>query len=540
MRLQYINIVSMIILVAFVIRTVRNSIYHLFLWQNKEYRLDRMFVHFRTKEGRRFLWGPFSLIKLLLLGVFSVAVFQEKNLIAQTSIWLFGGVILLEAGKNLQEFSSRSLPIPVFSSKMIFIFFITLLFELLFIVTSSPHSALEYLPFLDKSLGGVITIQIGLFSIPARIKREFTQMLAREKLKNFSNLKVIGVTGSYGKTSTKEFIAQLLKQNFDVVQTPANVNTAVGVANTILTRVNKNTDCFVMEAAAYKRGEIREIAGLVGNKLRIAVLTGINVQHLDLFKTLSNIEAAKYELIEALKGKGTAIFNAKNAITRRLSYKAMKEGLNVLLYGEDRRFFAYATNIRQTPRKLAFTIQLGKQRAKVLAPLQGRQNVENVLAAVVVAHELGMSWTSIIGGIKKLKAPPKTMNYRKKGNIILIDDSYNANPDGVLAALNYLQVYKFPKIIVLRPLIELGSEANKVHRRVGKKAANICDFIVLTNRNYYESFMEGVEAGDKQIEVIVKSGREAKEAVEEKFKGKKVIVFEGRESEMVLREYLKS
>jgi UDP-N-acetylmuramoyl-tripeptide--D-alanyl-D-alanine ligase len=537
MYFQLTNILSIIILLAFVVRTIRNTLYYLFLWQNKEYRLDRMLIHFKTKLGRKLLFGPFSLVKLFLVFTFSFAALTEQTLISNASIWTFGFVILLEAYKNIREIYFRSLPLPEFSLKIALIFFITIFLQLIFVATSSYRPALDYLPYLDKSLGLMVAFQIALFSIPARTVSALTQVLARDKISGLGNLKVIGITGSYGKTSTKEFVAQLLSAKFNVAKTPANNNTAIGIAKTILRRLDKKTDYFVMEAAAYKRGEIKEITTMVRNRLQIAVITGINAQHLDLFGKIENIKSAKYELVQNMNKDGLAIFNANNIGARKLSERAKKEGYRIALFGNGKSATAYAANIKQAPKTLSFDMHIKDKKARVTAHLIGKHNIENILLAALVASEAKVPFSKITRKIKELKAPKQTMVYKESGETILIDDSYNANPNGVEAALDYLKIYECPKILVLRPLIELGAESDNVHERIGTLSAKICDAVILTNDNYYKSFMRGVRKANNNLKVIISNGAYAKNFVDENYKGKKVILFEGREAENALTHY---
>lgn len=538
MSLFFVNIVSIAILLAFAVRTIRNTLYYLFLWQNKEYRLDRMLVHLRTIQGHQLLFGAFSVLKLAILIIFSVAVIYELSLLASISIWLFGGLIVIESIKNLKEIYTRAVPFPVFSLKIIIIFLATLFLQTIFIITSSARLALDYLPFLDKSLALMVALQIGFFSIPARIYSSIKQMLAKEKIARMTKLKVVGITGSYGKTSTKEFTAQLLEQKYKVVKTQANDNTAIGVANAILQNIDNTTDIFVMEAAAYKRGEIRAIANMVQGKLEYAVITGLNTQHLDLFKSADNIAATKYELVEMLNKNGTAIFNANNIQTKKMAQKAKKSGRKVKLYGYNKRYYANASQIKQTPKRVSFTLTLDKRKNIATAPLLGKHNVENILAAVTVAHQVGLPWGKILAGIRKLKTTSQTMEYISRGKNIFIDDTYNANPNGAIAALDYLSVYNTKRILVLQPLIELGASADKAHTEIGEKAADVCDLIILTNTNFNQAFMEGVSKSKSKTAVLVGSGLLAKELIEEKYKGRKVILFEGKEAERVLKQYV--
>lgn len=540
MFLQLTNLFSIIILIAFGVRTIRNLLYHLFIWQLKEYRLDRMLVYFKTKQGSAFLFGPLSLIKTILFITLLIAFFLiRQSTVFNIVVWLFDGLIFLEAINNLKQIYKHQLPLPKMTFKIKFIIVVILLINIVIIRTTTLRLALVYLPFLDKSLGFLVAAFIGLFSLPGRIRNLIFQWLAQDRLEDMPNLKVIGITGSYGKTSTKDFIYQILKSQYKVVKTPANINTLIGIARTILRSVDKKTEYFIVEAGAYKKGEIRQVARLVKNNLSIGIITGLNQQHLDLFGSFENIMASKYELIKELPIGATAIFNGNNESTLRLSEKAKKNGFRVLLYGtKNKRIAAYASKIRVDQGILNFQVVIGKHKGIITVPFLGIHHVENILAAMLVAVEAGVSWDKIISTVKQLKASFSSLTFQKKAGKILINDTYNSNPDGVKAAFRILRGFKGKKVLILQPLIELGLASAGIHEEIGKNAGEICEGVILTNKNFNVNFIKGFRNVNNDAKIIITREKEAFDSIEKNWPEAKVLLFEGREAGKILKYYV--
>lgn len=478
-----------ILLITFLISILRNTIYQLFLWQLKEYRLDRFLVHLQTWQGRKLLFGKIATTKwlFLLFATFLYFIVPRLFFFAVLAIFSF------EALFYLKQLLSGAWRFPVFTLKTILILALTILLLVLGYIFFPTPLAVKVL-FIDRGLLFLMGTIIILTNIPAKLYHQYIIQKAKEKIKNHPHLLSIGITGSYGKTSTKEFLSQILSQRFKVLKTPANINTDIGVAKVILKNLKKDHQIFVCEMGAYKKGEIKAICKIVNP--RIGIITGINEQHLSLFGSLENTMKAKFELIEALPKKGLAIFNGNNKYCLQMAQRAKKMGREVKI--------------------------IKRQKVISKADLPGKYFLENALLAKAVAQELGIAPTEIAQMAKKLKLPPHTMQIFKKDGLTLIDDTYNSNPQGVLAALDHLKAYKGKKILVFQPMIELGKASGRLHEKVGRKAAEICDQIFLTNQNFYQDFLRGAKGKVSLRKDLLKIKRGA-------------ILFEGREAGRVLK-----
>lgn len=532
-----VDILSYIVLAAFVIRSVRNTLYHVFLWQNKEYRLDMLRIYLSTKVGRNIIFGFFAKLKFLLLAFFFVSLFFDINILYSITIWSFGVVLVIEGYRNIREFLSVSLPLPKYTPKVLIIIFFALFFQFILVLTSSPRFGLDMMPFLDKLLAVTIAMQVGLFSFPGQIRDSLLEYFTSRKMVKMDNLKVVGITGSYGKSTAKELVYQIVKDDFNVVISPKNVNKPVGISKLILDSVNKLTNLVIIEVAAdihHGRNQIERIANMLVDKLEIAVITGLNQQHMALFKSTKEIAKAKYSLVSNLNDNGVAVLKVDNNDMRMLVKRAKKDGVKTVLYGTDKRLYAYACNINLSKDGSRFKLVLGKKTAIINTKLLGQAGVEGIVVAAVVSEQLGLSWNKIKLGLKKLKSPENSIIVTRRHGSVLIDDTYTANPDGVIAGLDYLSLYDGVKILVLNPLAELGEDSQLVHRNIAKYAKKICNSIVLTNRNDYDVFNDVLR---ENFNLVVKSKNEVKEYIDSHYKGKKTILFEGKESIGALMAY---
>ncbi|MBI4137208.1 hypothetical protein HY469_04055, partial [Candidatus Roizmanbacteria bacterium] len=444
---------ALYIFIIYTIRTIRNLLCHIGWWETKEYRFDRMKVHlFETVQGKRWMFGPVSLIKwaLILLYSFHFPEFLDRIVFA---------LYTFEAIKNL--FESRhdkrpSGPRP----KVVVLIIGTLLFELLLVTLLSFDYPLGLALLIgDKLLPFAVAMQVIVLNSFFTYYKRDKMMAAREKFAA-ANITVIGITGSYGKTTIKEFIYQILKAKYKVFKTEKSQNSDIGIAEVILRTDLANYDYFVCEMAAYHPGEIKSSTSIIAGHIQTAVITGINEQHQSLFGSLETTKKAKYELVQSLSEKGTVIVNGESVGAKEMGQRAKTDGHTVTVI-----------------RKKDFITSLPRGTAPHFKM--------NATLAAHAAESIGMKKSDIEKAVTSLELPEKTMHEEKRGNVIYINDTFNANPDAVYAALNYIKRKKGTKVLVLQPLIELGRYADAVHEKIGEMAADICDHIILTNINWH-------------------------------------------------------
>jgi len=319
--------------------------------------------------------------------------------------------------------------------------------------------------------------------------------------------KIIGITGSYGKTTTKELLAGVLKTKFEVANTPESWNTLMGVTRTIRERLRESDEIFVVEMGAYRRGEIAALCRLTGPP-RIGVLTGINEQHLERFGGIQNTIRAKYELIQAVQPGGLAVFNAENAYCRELA--ARTTHARIARVGVDPQHGPYelwAEDVSVSREGTRFTLRHGSDAVPFRTRLLGEHFIINVLSAAAVAVECGMSLQQVAAAVAAM--PPVAHRLQlmpSSSGITTIDDAYSANPDGARAALRVLQQMNGGRRFLVTPgFVELGDRESELNRDLGSLAASSCDILVLVGPRRTLPIREGaLSAGmdAARIEVV--------------------------------------
>ena len=309
---------------------------------------------------------------------------------------------------------------------------------------------------------------------------------------------VVGITGSLAKTSTKEQIAEVLEEGFEVLRNPANWNNEIGLPMTLL-RLRPEHRIAVLEMGLYTTGEIALLAGLA--RPSIGVVTAVRGVHLSRAGSIEAIEAGKRELVEALPADGWAILNADDERVRRMADHTVAQ---VRTYGFAADADVRATNVVSLGKAgMRFTLHVGDDSYEVSTPVLGRHGVHNALAAVAVADRAGLDIADIITGLARPLQMPHRSQLVAAGPWTILDDSYNASPDAVLAALDLLSELPGRHIAVLGEMLELGDSAAAEHRRVGEHAAAVVDRLVVVGegaRGIAEGAIDrGLDAGSVHL-----------------------------------------
>ena len=312
---------------------------------------------------------------------------------------------------------------------------------------------------------------------------------AKKLLRAHRSLKVIGITGSYGKTSVKYFLTAILSEKYNVLMTPENYNTPMGVVRTVRQYLSPLHEIFVCEMGAKRVGEIKELCDLVHP--HDGVITSVGPQHLETFGSQERVRKTKFELARALPRDGTVFLNADSEELVKENYRK-----NAVYYSLAQKTDYYAENIRTSVGGTAFTLCHGEEREEFTTPLIGRHNVLNIVGALAVAHHYGLTYEEMKRGVKKLKSVPHRLELTDRGRLAIIDDAYNSNPEGAKAALETLAMFDGYKILVTPGMVELGEKMAECNRNFGKQAAEVCDFVILVGKKQAEPIFAGLlEAG---------------------------------------------
>lgn len=555
-------ILSCFLAFPYVIVIVRDLIADLYLWQTKEYRLDRVLSQWRYEKDKGHRSEIMTMLKIALL-TFTVAftLVPEQEILAVSFligyfIYWYQGIDFLQKlikGKILrpQIKSVRNILIAIFSLIINLLPLAILLIWLGSLNYISPLPAEQQMllsekatfndivvNFLPRNIDGVvvlraeyiiitlvtaigviadligplwIAIAVFLTSPLSAIKRKILIGKATKKMKKLKSTKVVAVTGSYGKSTTKELLYQILGKKFKVVKTEKNNNTDVGIALTILKKIKPSTEVFIAEMGAYKIGETRDCCKIATPD--VAIITGIDQQHVSLFGGIKEVLMSTYEVVEEMDDKGLTILNGDNEYCLKIAEKTSKR--KILYYSihnaskidaseldfDDKEVDAkhkisfpgnenvFVKEIEMNKKGLAFILNFEGRQYSVETNLQARYNISNLMAALLTASELGVSMEELVKIINKLDFDVPYLNVKDGINESkILDDGYNANPTGFISALRYLKELKIKqkKWIFTQGLIELGPQRDVTNKKIAQEIVATVDAVYTTDSALYE------------------------------------------------------
>lgn len=314
-------------------------------------------------------------------------------------------------------------------------------------------------------------------------------------LASMPDLKVIGITGSYGKTSTKHYLYRILSEQFPTTMTPGSFNTTMGVIRTVREYLRPYDEVFIVEMGAKQNGDIKEICDLVHPAA--GIITAVGEQHLESFKTIENVQKTKFELADAIPADGFVVLNndfpmvASREVTNTHS---MRYGVSAPAEAEYK-----AVGISYTPSGTTFSIAGGclAEPLELHTRLVGECNVSNLMGAVIVALKLGVPVEKIKYAVGQIEQVEHRLNMKRTpGGVTIIDDAFNSNPAGSKMALDVLAMMKPGKRIVITPgMIELGDLQEKANEEFGRNISRCADVAIIVGHYNREAILAGISAG---------------------------------------------
>ncbi|MBP3766516.1 MAG: UDP-N-acetylmuramoyl-tripeptide--D-alanyl-D-alanine ligase [Bacilli bacterium] len=343
---------------------------------------------------------------------------------------------------------------------------------------------LVYLNYIVTLIASYINTPIEkLLSLRFKIK-------AKRKLKSMPNLKVIGVTGSYGKTSSKNILNDILSIKYNVLPTPKNFNTPVGLTITINNYLDKFNDYMIAEMGAFKRGEVKYLCDYV--KPTYGILTRIGTAHLESFGSQENIQKGKFELIESLPHDGIGVLNGDDEL--QVNYDLKNDCKIVFIGIDNKNVDVKAENIKLSNTGSTFDVVFkgDKTKYKFETKLLGKANIYNILAGIALGHELGLTIKQLQAGVKRVNTIEHRLELKKYYDINIIDDAYNSNPVGAKMALDVLKLMPGKRIVVTPGMIEMGSMQKELNHKFGEQIADAVDEVILVGKNQTKDIYEGI------------------------------------------------
>ena len=314
---------------------------------------------------------------------------------------------------------------------------------------------------------------------------------AIKKLRSMPNLKIIGITGSYGKTSTKHYLQRILSEKYETLMTPGSYNTPMGVVRTINEMMKPYTEVFICEMGAKQKGDIREICEIVHPQ--IGIITAVGPMHLETFKSIENVQATKFELADALRAEGMVVVN------NDFEYCANRKV-------ENTECIRYAASSPDGADYLAYDIKYGPEGTTFMmrcpdgssiqfeTKLVGECNVSNLVAAIIVALKLEVPVEKIRYAVRHIEQVEHRLSMaRTASGITIIDDAFNSNPSGSKMAVDVLSQFPGKRIIVTPGMVELGSRQYDLNKEFGRYLGDHVDIAVIVGEYNREAIVEGIK-----------------------------------------------
>ncbi len=326
---------------------------------------------------------------------------------------------------------------------------------------------------------------------------------AKRKLAQFPDLIKIGITGSFGKTSTKNFLCTILSERYSVCATPSSFNTPLGITRTVLENLNVGHQVFIAEMGARQTGDVEKLCDIVEPKY--GILTSIGAQHIATFKSFENVKRAKNELPEYLKEHdGFCVFNVDSEPVRELSGQSKCKKLQVTV---QHKADVWASDIITDTKGTNFTLHFGNENLQCNTKLLGVHNISNILSCVGIANALGLSPAQIVAGISKIQPVEHRLQMMSGENgVTILDDTYNASIEGSKRALEVLSLFKDRrKVVITSGLVELGTLERLENYNFGARIAEVADLVVVVNRTNFLSIKQGLLDGGFSLDKIYSS-----------------------------------
>jgi len=444
------------------------------------------------------------IVRLLMLTLLSTACFLVTNVIFNAYLdylaylgFVFYAVFSIIFIRLIYK-APKKTPLQMthrMSRGMALLFFVNLIISFGLIVLSSMF--IDIFRFGAVALTPIMLPLIVPFvhwlmqPIEKGINKSFVRK-AKKRLETMPGLIKIGITGSYGKTSVKNFLHTLLAEKYSVCSTPLNFNTPMGITKTVLQLLAPLDQVLIVEMGARQIGDIKELCEIVDPSF--GIVTAVGEQHIATFQSIENVRRTKAELPEYLKSKnGFCVFNLDSENTKKIydNVNCDKMGISVL----SKESPIYATNIVTTTDGTSFILHIENfEEISVNTKLFGQHNINNLLLCVAMAVKLGLTRDELIRGLGRIMPVEHRLQLIKAENdITIIDDAYNSSIEGSEKALEVLALWKDKRKIVITPgLVELGTMERLANYNLGEKIAKVANITIIMNKVHYLPIKQGL------------------------------------------------
>ena len=508
-------IIYLFLIATFIYAVANKSRRTLHMLQQNLYNENNRYLKWVFNNKRQFLCLDIILICISLIGIFVVFDLSFVSTLSMILIALFLILIGYTWDKKIKnDQNKKKLVITARIKRLIFTTTILYIIPVIFLIFDLNNIKLAWKILFAENimlyLNAFIVFIAMLINKPVEkgvyihYKRK-----AQNKLKNMPNLKIIGITGSYGKTSSKNILSDILNIKHNALPTSRNLNTYNGLIMTVNNYMDKFTDIFIAEMGAYVRGEIAGLCKLV--KPKYGILTRIGTAHLESFGSEENIIKGKFELIESLPSDGFAVLNGDDE--KQLNYKLKNKVKTIWIGIDNKDVDMRATNIKYSNKGSSFDVIFKGDSKKYHfeTKLLGNHNVYNILAAIACGREFDIDISDLEMAVKNVKPVEHRLELKKLGNFYQIDDAYNSNPVGAENACKILGMMPGTKVVVTPGMIELGEKEDEYNKIFGEQIAKVADIAILIGEKKTQPIKEGLLTSgfDKDKIVVFNDVRDA-------------------------------
>ncbi|MDO4501209.1 MAG: UDP-N-acetylmuramoyl-tripeptide--D-alanyl-D-alanine ligase [Erysipelotrichaceae bacterium] len=358
-----------------------------------------------------------------------------------------------------------------------------------------------YLPYLLIYLMAIITLPI-----ENAVKKGFENS-ARAILNDYNHLIKVGITGSYGKTTTKNVVKDIIGEKYYTLITPASYNTPMGITRTIREHFKPIYEVFICEMGADHVGEISYLMDFV--KPKYGIVTSIGPQHLNTFGNLDNIIKEKMQEIEMLPADGVGIINVDNEYINAYQIQNNCKVVRIGINNKEADLVAYDMKYSNTG--TSFKVDIDGETVEFNTILLGEHNVMNILSGIALAKELGLSNNEIKAGVSNIGPVEHRLQIKNINGYTFIDNAFNSNPVGCKRSLDVLKLMPGKRIIVTPGLIDLGKEENEANYNFGAYMKERADFVILVGEKNSAYIHKGLEESEFDMNnvLVTKSVKEA-------------------------------
>ena len=508
-------IIYLILILALIILNFFKSEKTLHMLQQNLYNENNRYLKWVMKNKKQFIYLDLLVVILALVGVFviydlpviSIICLLTMSLLSLIQAFIWRHIILNDQNKKKLVVTAR---VKRLITTTTILFAIPLI--LLGVYIDNPEKVwitilvlctMTYLNAFVVYIAKIINTPVEKY-VYFHFKHQ-----AQTKLKQMKNLKIIGITGSYGKTSSKNILGDILNIKYNALPTPRNLNTPNGLIMTVNNHMDKFCDIFIAEMGAYVRGEIDELCRLV--KPKYGILTTIGTAHLESFGSEENIIKGKFELIESLPSDGFAVLNGDDP--KQVNYDLKNKVRKIWIGIKNKDADVLATNIKCSNKGTSFDVKFKDDDKKYHfeTKLLGNHNVYNILAGIACGREFDIDIDDLIKAVANVKPVEHRLELKKLGNFYQIDDAYNSNPVGAANACEILGMMPGLKVVVTPGMIELGDKEDYYNKIFGEQIADVADYAILIGEKKTKPIKEGLitKGFDKDKIIVFNDVRDA-------------------------------